>query len=114
MKLKDKILAWIPADYWHGIIPVVLLSAWIPYSFFWHVLWGWKGMWLLVLILSLISLQFFNEWKQMVDPLLFKKYGSLERFVHNSKRDTKFFVIGVWVGLFVGVLIYSTILRFGW
>ena len=95
-------------DYYHGIIPFVILMVSIP-AIFWSGYSPVALMRLAVVVIMLITLQFFNEWKQAVDPHVFEKYGSWEGFQKNSRKDTKLFVIGSFLGLFFGLLVYAVL-----
>ena len=89
-------------DKWHFIIPCVVLSVQIPVSVELTV----------YCLLSLISVQFFYEWYQFVDYNCPDTYGSYQNFVINTKKDIKFFIFGMFIGLFIGFLIYSFITKF--
>lgn len=103
-----KILEKTGYDVWHGIIPALVLTVSVPLIFLsleiefaYHVL--------LETILVLIALQFMNEWFQATDPYVNLKYGDWIGFQNNSRRDTKFFIIGMFMGLFMGFLAYGII-----
>ena len=97
-------------DYWHGLIPAITLSILIPV---WYLLFAINVAHIMTLetVLVLIILHFINEWKEMIDPYLTLKYGSWQNFIINSKRDTKFFVIGLFVGLIIGFVIYGILVQ---
>lgn len=97
----------IAYDFWHIIIPVVTLVVLIP-VFFLKVDKRFALMWFLVMILSLIALQFYYEWSQIPSYML---YGGITDFIANSKHDIKLFVIGMFAGSFAGFLVYSIIYR---
>ena len=107
---KNSVLG-IQFDYWHFLIPVFVLMIEIPLAYlFPNVIIG--HITTLITVLVLIILQFVNEWKEMIDPYLDLKYGSFANFIINSKRDTKFFVIGLFVGLFVGYILLGILSHF--
>lgn len=97
----------IPYDYWHFVIPAVVLLVAVPVIF--KQANKLQGLlWLALIISVLAGLQFWNEFSQMADPSV---YGGWQAFVHNSKVDTKYFVFGSFAGLFGGFLVYSLIER---
>ena len=93
-------------DYYHLIIPFVVYLLFIPFImlFFKERLFALHLIADLVLMISLI--QFFYEWLQATDPYVHLKYGDWIGFQINTKKDIKFFVVGSFVGIFVGFLVY--------
>jgi len=86
-------------DTWHFVIPFAVLSIQIPLAI----------ELTLYTLLGLISLQFINEWLQFTDSKMIYKYSSYANFVKNTKKDTKYFIGGLFFGSFLGVLIHSVV-----
>ena len=96
-------------DYWHGLIPliaqpVIICTVYSAYG------WGLVTLltWLIV-VMCLYSLHFTNEWLQAVDPYVTVKYGDLKGFQINSRKDTKLFLVGLFLGSFLSVFIMGVL-----
>ena len=50
-------------------------------------------------IIATVMLQAINESMQAIDPLVEQKYGTWYGFQHNSKRDWKYCILGLFMGL---------------
>ena len=94
-------------DKWHGIIPFVVLAIIVVWIFNAGILFELKMSYLYNVMITLAFLHFFNEWKQVTSFKFITIYGTLSKFVTNSKRDTKFWLLGTFGGIFVGFLIYA-------
>jgi len=93
----------VPFDYWHGLIPLITQVVLYPIAMKY-----WSSVSLYIVIITsllLWTLQFVNEWTQAVDSNIVVKYGCYENFQYNSRRDTRFFVIGWMLGLFIGLVL---------
>lgn len=97
-------------DKFHFIIPFISMPLSIVFAYFakieFHLMF-------IVMPVLLTFLQALNEAFQAIDPKLGEKYGSYENFQINSKRDWKYFGIGLFAGcvlagILVGVLSFYT------
>lgn len=86
------------ADKSHGWIPLMAMPLSILIVYFTNISYqaAFVG-----LPFILILIQYINEKVQRSDPKLIDKYGSLENFIKNSRRDW----VNFWKGLFVGMFI---------
>ena len=98
----------ISYDKWHGILANLTVGAVTIFS--WYLL-DIKNPSLNLIVSVLLGtiiahhLQSWNESKQAIDPKLVKKYGSLENFQNNSKKDWKYFWYGTLSGWVIPIII---------
>ena len=98
-------------DYWHGILPAVVYIILIPVIFLsFGTLSALHLLADLILLLGLI--QFSYEWLQAIDPYVHLKYGDWIGFQVNTKKDIRLFIIGSFVGIFVGFLVYAILVNY--
>jgi len=107
-------------DLWHGILAALLFLAVFFTGFFTilPVLTLVIGPGFSILLISLsgifvaLLLQSLNEAVQAIDPEVEKQYGSWQNFQKNSKRDWKYFLMGIITGqilsgIFMVIYMYS-------
>lgn len=61
---------------------------------------------LIISTLFVALLGFWYEWHQVVDPDMLDIYGSLDRFITDSKGDVRQDLMGVFVGAFVSIPVW--------
>jgi hypothetical protein len=114
----------IEYDRWHQILAVVVILVVFLIGFFSLFLpwlptlerYGLAGLALGFLyfgtVLFAVALQACYESWQAVDPDVVSKYGSFWNFQYNSRKDWKWFIMGVAIatvviGIFVTVALYA-------
>lgn len=104
-KLLDKL--GINYDQSHGVLAFLVFL--MMFSFVVVVMGGVEHHVVLTayLLATLITilLQALNEAIQAIDPQLVKKYGSLKNFQINSRKDWRYFMLGLLVSWIVSPLI---------
>ena len=99
-------------DHWHGILAALVFEV-IFFSGFFIILSGLSlvvgpGFALLLINLSAIFmallLQSLNESIQALDENIEKEYGSWKNFQINSRKDWKFFLMGIIAGQIISGL----------
>lgn len=51
--------------------------------------------------------QFFYEWHQAMDPDVERKYTTWQNFQRNSRRDIRFFLLGLFLGDLTSLALYG-------
>ena len=98
-------------DYWHFIFPFFatiivfgLVSVFVQNPIE-------QRFWIVIFYLSIFFIQFLYEWTQAVDPLVEQKYNGWENFQKNSRRDIRLFVLGLFLGLIVAIVLQLLFLQ---
>ena len=93
-------------DYWHFILAfsaTVLAVAIIPVFIKNPIV---CMLTYIIYYLLIFFIQFFYEWHQAMDIEVENKYKGYVNFQKNSKKDVKFFLLGIFLGTLVGIGIY--------
>lgn len=94
----------------HGIIAAFIVTVFFLLFFVFYDNLNNQLKYIASILLStnfVVLLQGVNESFQAIDNKLIKKYGSLENFQKNSKRDWKYTLLGLFLSLLINSLIYS-------